>query len=73
ADGTWRASINSGKIDSSGFTSSDISSAQTSVVKDISGKIKGEFYGGSDIESVAGRFELNSVINGTAYGVFGAR
>lgn len=70
----WDATINSGTISSSGFSSTDITAGELSDVTEISGSIDGKFYG-PNAESIGGTFKLDGTLNRaptSASGTFGA-
>ena len=69
-EGNWKANINSGTVNSSSFSSNDISSSADSSVSGISGDVGGNYYG-TQAQSVGGEFNLNSTSNGTVKGAFG--
>ena len=71
--GNWQAKINSGTVTNTGFTTTNISSATTSSVSDITGAItKGKFYGAT-AQNVGGDFNLNSTTKGSVNGSFGGK
>ena len=70
-EGNWQANINSGEITRYGISSSDISSAATSSVPDITGNMDGNFYG-VDAGAVGGTVDLSSATSGSVSGAYGA-
>ena len=70
-EGTWKAKIDSGTITRYGISSPSISSNTGSSVTDITGNLKGDFYGTS-AQSVGGVFDLSSPTSGSVEGAFGA-
>jgi hypothetical protein len=74
----WKAVIKSGtlskNIDTNKYqiSSTDLTSGTSSSVKDITGSVNGKFFG-ANLDSIGGKFQLNSTSNGTVNGVFGAK
>jgi len=68
----WHASIASGTVTTTGFNSTDISAGIDDEANISDGSINGKFYG-PNVQSVGGKFELNSSNNAIASGVFKAK
>ncbi|SFP28078.1 FecR domain-containing protein [Hydrogenimonas thermophila] len=67
---TWKFEITDGLVTPYYFESNSIASSSDSDVEGISGNINGGFYG-PNVESIGGSFQLDSISNGSAIGVFG--
>jgi hypothetical protein len=76
-NGDWKATINNGTLSKNTntntyeITSTNIATSGGSVA-DISGNLEGKFFG-ENLDSVGGKFQLNSNNNGIVNGVFGAK
>ncbi len=67
----WKADIENGRLRGNGLFSDTIIPSATSDIKDISGSMKGNFFG-PKAEAVGGNFELHSGSAGDMSGSFGA-